>query len=392
MRLVICHGNGSKLYYDKNGEWYKTSMGNEVYRRYFGIAEDVHEIVCTEPMKSMDSKKINKITVGIKFIDCPKLTTMKGIFSFYKARQIIYDEIKNADYVILCLPGIFARIGYLAAKKFNKPFMAEVGGCAIDVYRNKGLIGKFIAPFAEYATKKIVRNSPITLYVTQKYLQDHYPSMGITAGCSDIALLDTDKRVLEARFNFIDQKKDEKIVIGTIGAVDIKYKGQQYVIKALAQLNKEGYKKKIEYQIVGAGNKTFLQKLAKKLNVEKQVKFLGTMSHEDIYKWMDSIDVYIQPSLTEGLPRSVVEAISRSLPCIGSNAGGIPEVIKPELVYDNKGNRVKSIACILRSLDKASLKNHAEYSYIKSREFQTDYLNKIRNEIFDELRKCKTIK
>ena len=47
-------------------------------------------------------------------------------------------------------------------------------------------------------------------------------------------------------------------------------------------------------------------------------------------------DIYIQPSLQEGLPRAVVEAMSTALPCIGFNTGGIPELLEPEYIVKLK--------------------------------------------------------
>jgi len=46
--------------------------------------------------------------------------------------------------------------------------------------------------------------------------------------------------------------------------------------------------------------------------------------------WLDEIDIYLQPSLAEGLPRSLIEALSRGCPIIASRCGGIPELLDDE--------------------------------------------------------------
>jgi glycosyltransferase involved in cell wall biosynthesis len=45
---------------------------------------------------------------------------------------------------------------------------------------------------------------------------------------------------------------------------------------------------------------------------------------------LDGADLFILPSFQEGLPRAMVEAMARALPCIGSSVGGIGELLPPE--------------------------------------------------------------
>jgi glycosyltransferase involved in cell wall biosynthesis len=111
--------------------------------------------------------------------------------------------------------------------------------------------------------------------------------------------------------------RDKRIVIGTIAAVDVKYKGQENVIKDLGHLKNEGILN-FEYHLVGGGDQIHLSELAKKYNVHESIKFIGSLPHNKIFEWLDSIDIYIQPSLTEGLPRALIEAMSRGTPSIGT--------------------------------------------------------------------------
>ena len=54
---------------------------------------------------------------------------------------------------------------------------------------------------------------------------------------------------------------------------------------------------------------------------------------ERVMDWLDGMDLYLQPSLTEGMPRALIEAMSRGLPALGSSCGGIPELLPPECLH-----------------------------------------------------------
>ena len=52
-----------------------------------------------------------------------------------------------------------------------------------------------------------------------------------------------------------------------------------------------------------------------------------------VYGWMQKLDLYIQPSLTEGLPRALIEAMANGKPALASSAGGIPELLDTESLH-----------------------------------------------------------
>lgn len=66
--------------------------------------------------------------------------------------------------------------------------------------------------------------------------------------------------------------------------------------------------------------------------VADRVVFKGQMKHQQVLEWIDSLDIYIQPSMQEGLPRALIEAMSRACPAIGSSTGGIPELLPSDAI------------------------------------------------------------
>lgn len=100
-------------------------------------------------------------------------------------------------------------------------------------------------------------------------------------------------------------------------------KNHQIVIKALSKINNE----KIHYAIAGCGTtERELRKLSIELGVEKQVHLLGF--REDIRELLWSADVFVFPSISEGLPVALMEAMAAKIPIICSSCRGNVDLIK----------------------------------------------------------------
>ena len=81
--------------------------------------------------------------------------------------------------------------------------------------------------------------------------------------------------------------------------------------------------------------KNSLQGLAKKLEVDKRVIFTGWLEKEDLWKIYLAADLFVLPSLSEGMPNAMLEALGVDLPCIGSNIAGINDILQyEELMFD----------------------------------------------------------
>jgi glycosyltransferase involved in cell wall biosynthesis len=246
-------------------------------------------------------------------------------------------RIKEADAVIVRLPSINGYRAVYYARKYKKPYLVEVVGCTWDAYWNYGLKGKVFALPAYFVMRQAIKNAPYAVYVTSQFLQKRYPCRGKTVAVSDVALETNQDSVLEARLLKIYAEKD-KIILGTAAAVDVPYKGQEFVIRSLKRLEKN-LGKRLEYQLAGAGDPSRLRQVAKECNVEDRLVLMGTVPHGKIYGWLDSLDIYVQPSLLEGLSRALVEAMSRGLPCIATNCGGNFELLDSSCVVRNGGKR-----------------------------------------------------
>lgn len=127
--------------------------------------------------------------------------------------------------------------------------------------------------------------------------------------------------------------------------------------------------------MIGTGNGYNLMTLVKKLGLEEQVKILGAYPHEEVFKWLDHIDIYIQPSYQEGLCRAIVEAISRGCPVIASDAGGNYELINNNYIFPC-GNYIQLAALIEKIIPNEV--NEAKRNFERSKHYNKERLDLMR--------------
>ena len=310
----------------------------------------------------------------IQFLGVKDRSPLKRMLHFFEDSKQIKDILENCD-AIICR----GWRGTSICRKLGKPYMVEVVNCAWDSYWNHSLKGRIVAPFMYWIRRSTTKKAPYVLYVTSEFLQRRYPTRGKAIGVSDVQLQNSaTAHVLEQRLEKISNKDiAEKIVIGTAGAVDVSFKGQRFVIKALAKLKARGLHN-FEYQIAGGGSNEKLKRLAEKLGVSDQVVFMGSIVHSEMFAWFDGLDVYIQPSLQEGLPRALVEAMSRGLPCYGTRTGGIPELLDSECVCDRNVAIAKKLANFLQAHNKEKALVLAKSNYEEAMQYKEETLRQRR--------------
>ncbi len=119
------------------------------------------------------------------------------------------------------------------------------------------------------------------------------------------------------------------IVVGSIGELH-PIKGFDYALEGISLLiqkyKNQGIPKKIVYAIIGDGEKkAHIENRIKELNLGDSVFMFGHV--KDAYHYMKAFDIFLVPSLSEGLPYIVLEAGLASLPTIATAVGGITEIL-----------------------------------------------------------------
>ena len=347
MKLLFAHDN--RFYKTASGDMY--SVGNlnySLWKRYLSVFDSIIVAGRCEKLESDDH--LIKMSIasgqGVSFVSIPDLNSpIKKLVDRKRAIRMLENAIAEADVVIARLPSEIGSLACQVVQRMNKPWAVEVVGSARNaLWYHGSWKGKLYALVAENRTCKLVEKAPYALYVTQQFLQACYPSHGKTIACSDVELPPITEEQIKKRLLQLKQPK-KTLKIGMVQiSLDVNYKGLDTVLQAL-QVAKNQLPR-FELYILGGGETLRWRSMAENLGVEEFVTFSGTLPNRDpVYQWLDNIDLYIQPSRTEGLPRALLEAMSRGCPAIGSCVGGIPELLPAQCLF--KPGNYKTLAALM---------------------------------------------
>ncbi|MES2961513.1 MAG: glycosyltransferase [Pseudomonadota bacterium] len=163
----------------------------------------------------------------------------------------------------------------------------------------------------------------------------------------------------------IDLQNKETIVLGGMGRLDIA-KGFRFVIRTIKKLEElakaDNLNKKFVFKIAGSGEREdYLRNLAKELNVESKIEFLGWMKNKK--EFFNSIDIFIMSSERETFGLVVLEAMKFRKPIISTDADGPKEFLRNDVdalmvnlqPLDNIENRIAD--AVLRMVNEPELVN-----------------------------------
>lgn len=301
--------------------------------------------------------------------------------------ETLKSKIAEVDLVVSYMPALNAEVAALLAHKASKKYFALMVACPWDGLWNQDWKRKIAAPYRYFLNKLILKHADYALYVTREFLQKRYPALTTKSlGLSDVVLEEFDKSILQKRLNKINAlPADHVYKLATTAMLNIRYKGQQFVMQALKKLKDMGYKN-FTYYLIGGGDDTRLRKTAKQLGIEDQIVFVGKVTHEKVFEILDNIDVYIHPSLQEGLPRSVVEAMSRALPCIGADTGAIPELINHEYIVKKKSSD-DMVEKILKIMTPTEMEKEATRNFKEAENYKCHHLDQLRDNFYEKINK-----
>lgn len=314
----------------------ESSFSYPLYQRYMNYFDEIIIVARVKSGMLSEVNAANCVTKGnVTVIDLPYYVGFNGYLKNrrslkHKIQTYLSQAIKSDMAVVCRVPGRVgtAAISYL--KTASIPYGIEVVGDPYDVL-SKGATHHPLRPMLRmlsyYSLKRLCKKAPAALYVTRYKLQRRYPCPSFNIGVSDV-IMPVEAFVEKCREG-IKKSPVELICVGTLEQA---YKAPDVVIEALKIMSERG----IDYHFTWVGDGVLRQKmidLCISYGIDKQCDFVGKLSSGGaVREKLDQADIFMMPSRMEGLPRALVEAMARALPCVATNVCGIPELLDPDML------------------------------------------------------------
>lgn len=177
-------------------------------------------------------------------------------------------------------------------------------------------------PKSDWFTRSIYRHATVTICLSTEIRENLLKTVP-TAATHIIPSMCANLHVDEKLLQKLREKYRGKYVIGNIGALVKKHKGQHILLEALKGLDSDG---DVYCLILGDGYDREL--LEQQAAGQSNVEFLGFQS--DIGTYLKLFDLFVYPSLEEGLGSTLLDAMQAGCPIVASDVGGIPEIVHHE--------------------------------------------------------------
>lgn len=367
-----------------------TSVNRDTLQNYLSIFDKVFVVGRVENISDLDTS--NAVRVDDENIEVLPLPYFIGISGYLRNRKQVkkllkeYLKINAAN--IFRIPSSYGRISATVLHKIKKPFGVEVVGDPYDVFAPgtfKHPLRIIIRYLGYFYLKRTTKKASAAIYVTDAALQKRYPvNTGVYKTSASDVILDEDAY---AKYSKVLKKKQNYNII-SVGSLDQMYKGPDILLKAV-ELLKNKYNVKVYLKWMGDGKfKNEMIQFSKKLGVADEVNFLGVVKPvEKLINELDTGDLFVLASRTEGLPRALVEAMARGLPCVSTNIGGIPELISENALVNINDHKVLAKK-IYEVISNPVLANElANQNFLKSKEFEYSFLKSKRDNFFQEVKK-----
>lgn len=285
--------------------------------------------VLTHVLRLTDERPLEKISLINENVSLPK-RIFHNIFRRYQVKnekatvRKIHDIKPDIIHAHFGPNGI--KMGQLLVRNNVKtPLLISMHGTDTTKYPLKNKKYKKII-------KMLCQSKRATFVFPSKYLRDEFiNNVGVPRSSNLMVIPNSyNPEFKHTKKQYFKHGKTLKII--SVGRL-VKWKGFQFLIKALYSFNK--YYPDWELKIIGDGEcRSMLEKKIQKCGLHEKIELLGFISHKKMAGILSSHDVYIQPSIVdsdthqaESFGVAVMEAIIVGLPVIVTNTGGLPDTV-----------------------------------------------------------------
>lgn len=366
----------------------QAGFGPSFWQRYLTTFGGVNVVARVADVLEVPGDAERSDCPGVDFDDLPHYLGPLGFARQYrKLAHRLASAASRKGALIFRVPSQLANTAVRDLRATGRPYGLEVIGNPRDVFAS-GAVRHPLAPlFRWHFTRQLrrqCREAVAVAYVTESTLQRSFPPGAgrFTTHYSSIRL--PEDWILPTPRTYTSPIERPSIVC--IGSMSTHYKGQDVLLHAVEMCRSRGVE--VRVALVGDGTRRGeFERLSHRLGVDDRVIFLGSVAHgEAIQEQLDAADLCVMPSRTEGLPRVLIEAMARGLPCIASDIGGIPELLDAgELVPPDDPTALAERICTLRK-DTPRLTELSARNIEKARDYVEPVLDARRREFYGVVR------
>lgn len=297
------------------------------------------------------------------------------------AVQLLYSLIATTLKLLLCRRIMIVHIHTASNNSFRRSAMfitlAKVFKRKVIIHVHGGGFKEYYEKNKEYVHRQLEKCDTIialTDYWHEFFLSNGFKNVVVVPNIVDCPVLQDKK---------YDGEKTHIIYLGLI----TKAKGIYDLINTITEY-KEELNGKIVLHIGGNGEAETLKNMISDYTLQDIVIFEGWVSGDKKVQLLNNADIFILPSYTEGLPISILEAMSYKLPVISTPVGGIPEVIedgKNGILFTPGDKEALYQAIEKLHTDKIQRKSMGELSYSKVQSYFPDNVSEKLENIYKEL-------
>jgi glycosyltransferase involved in cell wall biosynthesis len=368
--------------------WTQTFFGHSFWRRYLDVFEGVRVIArvrevpdCRPEWAEVTGPGV--VVWGVQYYVGP----LQYLLLWAKIRKSLHGSVQPEDALILRVSSQISNVVRSSTSGTKRPFAVEVVADPYEVF-GPGAVQHPLRPFLRWwfplRLREQCRRACAAAYVTAAALQKRYPPSptAFTTYYSSVEL--TSESFTPSARRFSRGNGVRRLVM--IGTMDELYKGHDTMLQALRVCLDRGCQ--LFLTLVGGGRRrSELETEIARLKLEGYVEFAGILpSGAAVRNELDHAEIFVLPSRQEGLPRAMVEAMARALPCLGSTVGGIPELLNPEEMIKPGDHVALADAICKLSADADRLDRLSEQNWRKARDYQESVLRARRVAFYQHLR------
>ena len=307
-----------------------TGHAYHYWKHYLELFDSVRVLSRVGSATDVDPRWRRADGPGVEFVALPEhVGLLQAVRQLPITGARIARAIADSAVVFIRGTGPIGALAWLGVEFHRLPFARQVVGhdheaFSVGLHGYPKLAASAVAAVAQYVTQLQVKRASTVAYVSPRLKRVYPPAEAAPVFFFSDVVLDN-KVATGARERATFSARPLRLV--SVGRLNLE-KGHEVLLRAMRRLVDDGITD-WSLEIIGEGTEEArLRTLRDELDLRDRVHMPGFVKWgPQLFSHIDSADLFVLPSLTEGMPRAMLEAMSRGLPVVGTEVGGVPDVL-----------------------------------------------------------------